>query len=97
MSYKVIIIKMLESQPEKWFYGHELEKVVTPWGWIGLRGTRDCRDLAKKGLIQVNHDEKYVRYKAIKTQDTKIHWSTEYKGVKLSDIQHQPSNQLKLI
>lgn len=38
------------------------EKANTKYGFIGLRGTRDCRDLAEKGVIQVNHDEKVARY-----------------------------------
>lgn len=65
LSYKQIILKTLEAEPTRYFYSYELEKVNTPFGWIGIRGSRDCRELAAKGLIEVNHDEKYARYRAI--------------------------------
>lgn len=63
MTYKAIILKMLDAEPHKWFYAWELEKVNTPWGWVGLRGSRDCRELAARGDIEANHDEKLVRYR----------------------------------
>ena len=64
--YKAVILKTLDSQPDKWFKGYELQSVMTAYGWIGLRGTRDCRDLASKGLIIVSHDRsEYAEYKSI--------------------------------
>lgn len=85
MSYKKIIIKLLESEPERYFYPYELQQVSTRFGWLGLRGSRDCRDLALKGLIESNHDEKYVRYRAIIKQEV-----PQYKFERIGEI-----NQLK--
>lgn len=60
--YKAVILNLLDDEPTRWFYSYDLEKVNTKYGFIGLRGTRDCRELVEKGMIQSNHDQKCARY-----------------------------------
>lgn len=64
--YKAIILKTLDMNPGKWFKSYELQQINTPYGWIGSRGSRDCRDLAATGKILVSHDRsEYAEYKSI--------------------------------
>jgi hypothetical protein len=64
--YKAIILKLLDENPTTWFKSYELEKVMTPYGWIGTRGTRDCRDLAADELIKVTHERsRYAEYRSV--------------------------------
>lgn len=63
--YKAIILHTLDSDPEKWWKSHELQQNHTAYGWIGSRGSRDCRELAAKGLIEVSHDRsEFAEYRA---------------------------------
>jgi len=71
LSYKEIIQKLLESQPNRWFMSYELiGKRVEIDGrsyWLGTSADRLARDLALEGLIErEGRDEGkfYAKYKA---------------------------------
>lgn len=56
-----------------WIPSYDLEKVSTPYGWIGLRGTRTCRDLAKKGVIEKKMIDGYIHYRWPETKPTEAY------------------------
>ncbi len=62
MTYQEIIKHVLMDRKD-WVPSYDLEKVSTPYGWIGLRGTRTCRDLAKKGVIEKKMIDGYIHYR----------------------------------
>ncbi len=43
-----ILLKLLRSQPERWFRSWEIIKVTTPYGWLGTSADRQARDLAPR-------------------------------------------------
>lgn len=47
----------------EWMPGWELQQVNTPYGFIGLSGTRVCRQLAEDGYIDRKRDGKYAYFK----------------------------------
>jgi hypothetical protein len=51
MTLPLIILHVLKYA-KGWVPSHQLEKVNTPWGWIGTSGTRRCRTLENDGLIE---------------------------------------------
>jgi len=63
MTTSKIILKVLESEPNKWFKSYELNQQSTAFGWIGSAGSRRARELAAKGLIEVRHVGKYSEYR----------------------------------
>lgn len=63
MTQSKIILKLLENQPNKWFYSYELVKVSTKYGYIGLAGDRRARELAEKNIIDVRHNGKYAEFR----------------------------------
>ncbi len=64
LTYEEIILHVL-NDAEVWVVSHQLEKVDTPWGWIGTRGSRTCRDMETRGLIEKDLTvyKPYVAYK----------------------------------
>lgn len=64
ITQRQIILNLLRSHPHEWFFSYDLMKVETPWGFIGSQGDRRARELAEDSLIEVNHEEKYARYRA---------------------------------
>lgn len=66
--YKAIILRHLDKHNTQWFKSHELQQRELSSGWVGSRGSRDCRDLAEKGLIKVRHDGKYAEYSSIENK-----------------------------
>lgn len=64
MTYSEIILRVV-NEFEGWVVSHQLEKVSTPWGWIGTRGIRTCRDLENMGLLEksLEVNKPYVSYK----------------------------------
>ena len=57
-----IIKKMLQDNPDKWFFSHELVKVNTKWGWLGTASSRRARELAESGEIDVRNEGKFAEY-----------------------------------
>lgn len=84
--YKAIILHLLDSDPDRWWKSYELQQVLTPYGWIGSRGSRDCRYLAAKGEIEVSHDRsEYAEYRSKELPPPKPVLS-DYQNVQLSLI-----------
>lgn len=68
MTDKQIIIaylKLLREQGDGWILGGKVRSIQTPFGWIGFRGDRDCRELVRKGVLEKRMNGKYaeIRYK----------------------------------
>lgn len=63
MTLQKIILKVLESKND-WVRSYDLEKVSTPWGWIGSSGSRRARELAKEGEIEHRITSGYAEYRA---------------------------------
>ena len=65
MSDYEVILKHLKDIRDKEYDGWILEgnvrSVDTPYGWIGFRGDRNCRDLAEVGIIEKNGEGKFVK------------------------------------
>jgi hypothetical protein len=59
-----IIVKLLNSEPSRWYKSYELLKANTPWGFLGSQGDRRARELAESGQIEVRHIGKYAEYRA---------------------------------
>ena len=91
MSQKDIIVRLLrdtyERNPEEWTRGYLLQGKATPYGFLGARGTRNCRDLATEGVIESRIRNKFVEYKfnpAYKskeqemTEEEKLKWAAGY-------------------
>lgn len=68
LSAKGIIVRYLQKQPDKWFWGYELEKVSTPYGWIGTQGQRRARELAEDGKLDRRIKDGLVQYRISKPQ-----------------------------
>ena len=71
LSYKEIIRKLLESQPDKYFFSYELiarnVEIDGKRYWLGTSADRLARDLALDGLIErEGRDEGlfYAKYRA---------------------------------
>lgn len=64
MTYALNILKTV-NDTNNWVVSHQLEKVNTLYGWIGTRGTRTCRDLESRGLLEksLTINSPYVSYK----------------------------------
>jgi hypothetical protein len=52
----------MEEQPERKFYGYELVKVNTPYGWLGSSADRIARYMVRDGILNRERIGKYVRY-----------------------------------
>lgn len=72
LTYHDKITLALNSERGKWLYGYQLEKVDTPFGWIGSSGSRRARELAEQGYhivkgvkydIERRDKGKYVQYR----------------------------------
>ena len=67
MSQRNIIIKLLrdtyERDPDEWTRGYLLQGKITSYGFLGARGTRNCRDLATEGVIESRIRNKFVEYR----------------------------------
>ncbi|CAM6004584.1 unnamed protein product [Sphagnum balticum] len=46
-----------------WVEGYNLEKIVTPFGWISHQGMRTCRTLAENGYLETRYIARYVCYR----------------------------------
>jgi len=51
MTQTQIILATLRKRYPEWIYSYQLQKVETPFGWIGPSGERCCRELREAGLI----------------------------------------------
>lgn len=57
------ILRVLEKQgKEAWTPSYELQKVETPWGWIGTSGDVRCRELERAGYIKKKKIGPYTNY-----------------------------------
>ena len=67
MNQQNIIISILrdtyERNPDEWTRGFTLQGKPTPYGFLGARGTRNCRDLATEGVIESRIKNKFVEYR----------------------------------
>ena len=63
MTYKNTILKLLKSNPDRYFFSYELIKVNTPYGWLGISGDRIARELHTDGRLEKVEDGQYVKYK----------------------------------
>lgn len=62
ISQKEIIIKTMQGQPERKWLSYELQKLSTPYGFVGSQGDRRARELAEKGILLKERHGKYERY-----------------------------------
>lgn len=70
---KEIIIRLLQKNPDRWYWGYELEKANTPYGWIGTQGQRRARELAEDHKIDKRLKDGLVQYRIHKPQ-TQLHF-----------------------
>lgn len=68
LSAKEIIVRLLHTNADRWFWGYELEKVGTPYGWIGTQGQRRARELAEDGRLDRRIKDGLVQYRISKPQ-----------------------------
>lgn len=68
ISQKDIILKLLRQRND-WIVSHQLEKVSTPFGWLGTAALRRCRELEEAGLIHNKRENGYVWYRASKPKE----------------------------
>ena len=62
MTQPQIILKVLGESGE-WTLGYFLERVSTPYGWLGNSGMRRCRELYEEGLIERRVNGRFVEYR----------------------------------
>ena len=60
MTYHTIIKAYLT---DNWTPSYDLEKVNTPYGYLGSSGSRRARELAERGEIEREIKGKYVYYR----------------------------------
>lgn len=68
MPQTVILLNYLKSvrlrDPEGgWVVSHQLEKVNTPYGWLGTAALRRARELVERGNVEKRRNGKYVEYR----------------------------------
>ena len=97
LSYQDKIALWLNSRRGEWVKSYELDKVMTPFGWLGSSSSRRARELAEKGShtiggvkyhIQVRHTGKYAEYQCI---------GGEKKEQKIEQYQDQDKNWITRI
>lgn len=69
---KQIIIEVLKHEYPNYVPSYELEKVRTPWGWIGTSGDRRCRELEAEGKLETEKRGQYVYYRIKRKQVPRI-------------------------
>lgn len=62
LSQSETIVRVL-SDAQGWVPSYNLEKVETPWGFIGTSGLRRCRELVAAGKIEKREQGKFVWYR----------------------------------
>lgn len=67
-----IVVRYLAARPGEWVSSYDLMKKETAWGWLGSQGDRRARELALKGVyelegtthyIERKHEGKYAEYR----------------------------------
>ena len=56
------IVQLLIKNSANPVPSYNLQKVSTPWGWIGTSGDREARRLAESGVLNRERRGKYVYY-----------------------------------
>lgn len=67
---KDIILKFLRSKDD-WVVSWQLEKVDTPWGWLGTASLKRCRELQRAGQVEKKMMDGYVWYRSPAPKEVK--------------------------
>lgn len=73
MTQTDIVLALIRST-DSWVASHQLEKVETPWGYIGTAGLRRTRELAQDGLLErkrgseIGRDPRFMYYRIVPKQ-----------------------------
>lgn len=52
----------MQEQPERKFFTYELQKINTPYGWLGSQSDRRMRELFEEGILSKEKFGRYEKY-----------------------------------
>lgn len=69
----------MEANPKRKYYSYELQKVQTPYGWLGSCVDRTLRKMAEKGILNKERSGKYELFYLPETRIKKIPFKVDFK------------------